>query len=702
MSGQLGNLVVSLSADIARFREDMGKAARVSQDSAKQMSDHFKSVESAIGLVGKATALLAGGAMFKGTIDKTMEVAGEVRKLSSTLGITAEQASVLRIGLDDAFISVDDFATASSKLTKTLVKSEDAIKALGVQTRDNNGNFRSTTDIMAETNSKLMEFREGTDRNVEGMKIYGKGWDEARKTLKLTAQGLEEAEERAERLHLVMGSEGLRAAKEYKQAVKDIDDVAESFKVQIGVALIKPLTEVTVAFGDAGVAAANFFAKSLESGLETTKELAMNLKFIRDLASLKMEGGVFYDKPGVRAERELRRQAIIDQYNEDVANMRNPSSHTPADSEESGKRSKGGLQSDEAAKAAAQLAAYTEQYNKLQDARMLSNPWLDEEAKGLMRIRFEYDALIRKYPEHVQALKKDMQIEAAHFTNSLKAKDTIEKAKKDIAEFLKTAWDGAEQQLAAESFSADATKNMKMFNTKIPGATKNPAFNMGVDTRLRSLDEITAEQKAADEKLAIEDRYNTSLLSMKMSAAEQGLSIIQQTAKEGSAIAIGALVAQKALAVAQILINSEVAASAALLPPPVGLGPVLGMGLAASIRGMGYVSAGLAIASGAIELGQTVSGKRALGGPVSAGKTYLVGEKGPELFTPGSDGGITPNHKLGGSTYAPVFQIDARNSSISASEFKSIVKTATDASKSAILNSMNRGGEFALASGRMR
>lgn len=42
------------------------------------------------------------------------------------------------------------------------------------------------------------------------------------------------------------------------------------------------------------------------------------------------------------------------------------------------------------------------------------------------------------------------------------------------------------------------------------------------------------------------------------------------------------------------------------------------------------------------------AGKRAAGGPVSAGMTYLVGEQGPELLTMGNSGGnITPNHKLG-------------------------------------------------------
>lgn len=42
-------------------------------------------------------------------------------------------------------------------------------------------------------------------------------------------------------------------------------------------------------------------------------------------------------------------------------------------------------------------------------------------------------------------------------------------------------------------------------------------------------------------------------------------------------------------------------------------------------------------------------GARAEGGSVSAGKSYLVGERGAELFTPSSNGMIVPNNALGGS-----------------------------------------------------
>jgi phage-related minor tail protein len=39
-------------------------------------------------------------------------------------------------------------------------------------------------------------------------------------------------------------------------------------------------------------------------------------------------------------------------------------------------------------------------------------------------------------------------------------------------------------------------------------------------------------------------------------------------------------------------------------------------------------------------------GARAAGGPVSAGKSYLVGERGPELFKPSGSGKIVPHDQM--------------------------------------------------------
>ena len=95
----------------------------------------------------------------------------------------------------------------------------------------------------------------------------------------------------------------------------------------------------------------------------------------------------------------------------------------------------------------------------------------------------------------------------------------------------------------------------------------------------------------------------------------------------------------KALAIAQAMISTYQAAAMAIAMPP---GPPLS-----------YIYVASAIAAGLAQVAairnQQFSG-RMTGGPVVGGQTYLVGEKGPELFTPGTAGGITPNNQMSGGT----------------------------------------------------
>lgn len=55
-------------------------------------------------------------------------------------------------------------------------------------------------------------------------------------------------------------------------------------------------------------------------------------------------------------------------------------------------------------------------------------------------------------------------------------------------------------------------------------------------------------------------------------------------------------------------------------------------------------------------LGEFFGGKkRAAGGAVNTGSSYLVGENGPEIFRPSGNGTILPNHSMGGSSPSLVF-----------------------------------------------
>lgn len=70
------------------------------------------------------------------------------------------------------------------------------------------------------------------------------------------------------------------------------------------------------------------------------------------------------------------------------------------------------------------------------------------------------------------------------------------------------------------------------------------------------------------------------------------------------------------------------------------------------------------------------SGPRADGGPVDMGRSYLVGERGPELFTPGRSGVITPN---GGGAINIYQTVDARGATVDAIKLlPAAMKAASD------------------------
>jgi len=56
---------------------------------------------------------------------------------------------------------------------------------------------------------------------------------------------------------------------------------------------------------------------------------------------------------------------------------------------------------------------------------------------------------------------------------------------------------------------------------------------------------------------------------------------------------------------------------------------------------------------------------KALGGAVGAGRPYMVGERGPELFVPGAQGNIVPNNAMGGANVT--VNVDASGSSVEGS-----------------------------------
>lgn len=109
------------------------------------------------------------------------------------------------------------------------------------------------------------------------------------------------------------------------------------------------------------------------------------------------------------------------------------------------------------------------------------------------------------------------------------------------------------------------------------------------------------------------------------------------------------------------------------------------------------------IGSHATIAGGATGGLRANGGPVSANRQYIVGERGPELFMPGSSGSIVPNNRLGGGsdgvTINQTINISTGVQQTVRAEIQQLLPQISNAAKNAVVDAKRRGGSFAMAFG---
>ena len=89
---------------------------------------------------------------------------------------------------------------------------------------------------------------------------------------------------------------------------------------------------------------------------------------------------------------------------------------------------------------------------------------------------------------------------------------------------------------------------------------------------------------------------------------------------------------------------------------------------------------------------------RANGGPVTAGQPYLVGERGPELFVPSSNGGVVANDNMGGGvTVVQNLNISTGVSQTVRAEIRNLMPQIAETAKSAVVDSKRRGGNYGKA-----
>ncbi|HDR0739419.1 phage tail length tape measure family protein [Pasteurella multocida] len=202
----------------------------------------------------------------------------------------------------------------------------------------------------------------------------------------------------------------------------------------------------------------------------------------------------------------------------------------------------------------------------------------------------------------------------------------------------------------------ERSDKVRSFFNEIRGSGNDPYVQNDItrDEQLAKAEEMHKQQLLSVEefekaKATIEDAYRKrkedldreSAIAQLGAAASlfDGLAgLMEATAGRNSSAYRTMFALSKSFQIAQSLLNLHAAVMKAM-NDPTALTP------AQKFANMAAVAT-----AGANVLNQltsiTLSGARAMGGPVGGGRAYLVGEKGPEIFVPGASGQITSNENL--------------------------------------------------------
>ena len=184
--------------------------------------------------------------------EDSVKLVRESQDLGRQLGISATQASYLKVALGGVHATGDQYIAMSKGMVTQIKQHESEMNALGLVTRDNSGHLKNMNDLVLDGLDVLSQYKEGTDRNVAAQTLFGKGVDTSSQALELNRKKLEEAKEKADALGLAVGADNVEAAEKFEAASNDMHDILDGVKNAIGQALLPVLGDLAKWFTDYG------------------------------------------------------------------------------------------------------------------------------------------------------------------------------------------------------------------------------------------------------------------------------------------------------------------------------------------------------------------------------------------------------------------------------------------------------------------
>lgn len=592
----LGQLVVSLIAETSQFRASMEKSAYVAQKNFNSIQSSAKGLLAGLGLYFSAD-------MFVSWVKGAIDAADALNDLSQRTGIATDELSKLQYAAKLSDVSSEEFATNVIKLNRSIAETargtgeaQKAFLALGISVKTSSGEIRDTKDILKDIADAFASYEDGANKTALATALFGRAGATFITFLNNGREGLDRFGAELAQMGGVIMPDAARKADELNDSIVRLRSSFGAAATEIGVTLAPYLTRLINEF--------LILKKNSDSFSESiTTGIALGFR------STNLQDAL----AGVRKELE-----VISRY-------------APQYTIDSLKRQEAilleAIQTQALADATRNLSA--EEKRALEAKKKKPAPALAESKKATAPKSDEAEKLLERQALAVQKL-------------------TMSEEELAVAEvFLAGA---TMQQMEVAQRFADVLTKQRKEQEELKTQT---ALALDLYQEYKQLYEDTASpvQKLADEE--------ARLLELRRRLVENGYEVIQ----------VDRLIAEARLNAydkffppetkSEILELSELSRELGLAISTSFEDAVIGgNNLRDVIRGLEediirilmrkLVTQPLEafVTDFGTQLFPKIFGARAMGGPVLANKSYLVGERGPEIFMPNHSGQIAPNHQL--------------------------------------------------------
>lgn len=249
-SRSLGSLTIDLIARTFGFEQGLDRAARTADKRMKEIEARAKKFGAIVG-----ASLVAGAGLVADQLRRTIDHMDELSKAAQRANMPTEDFTKLAYAADLADVSIQDLQSSMGRLAKAQGDAEKStstqarvFEALGIATKDAEGNLRATQEVFLDFADAFQRHRGSPEIMAAGMQIFGRSFQNLIPLLKDGSQGLREAGEEAEALGLAFGDEAGAQAEKFNDDLTRLQAAFRGVWIQVAQQLLPQLINLTDQF----------------------------------------------------------------------------------------------------------------------------------------------------------------------------------------------------------------------------------------------------------------------------------------------------------------------------------------------------------------------------------------------------------------------------------------------------------------------